>query len=143
MDFLLLETSFDALNTKAALYGIQEVHPGFPVMVSVSVSDRSGRTLTGQTIEAFFTAVSHYPLLAFGLRIFITNSLQSLVFCFPKIWSHLVTFFFQTKEPKRPINRYLPHYLNLENHSTSVSSTSGAKVSSMSRYSVGIPVRQC
>lgn len=54
VDFLLLETSFDALNTKAVLYGIQEVHPGFPVMVSVSVSDRSGRTLTGQTIEAFF-----------------------------------------------------------------------------------------
>ena len=53
VDFLLLETSFDALNTKAALYGIQEVHPGFPVMVSVSVSDRSGRTLTGQTLEAF------------------------------------------------------------------------------------------
>ena len=68
VDFLLLETSFDALNTKAALYGIHQVHPGFPVMVSVSVSDRSGRTLTGQTLEAFFTAVSHYPLLAFGLN---------------------------------------------------------------------------
>ena len=68
VDFLLLETAFDALNTKAALYGIQSVKPGFPVMVSVSVSDRSGRTLTGQTLEAFFTAVSHYPLLAFGLN---------------------------------------------------------------------------
>ncbi len=68
VDFLLLETAFDALNTKAALYGIQQVHPGFPVMVSVSVSDRSGRSLTGQTLEAYFTAVSHYPLLAFGLN---------------------------------------------------------------------------
>ncbi len=68
VDFLLLETAFDALNTKAALYGISQVQPGFPVVVSVSVSDRSGRTLTGQTLEAFFTAVSHYPLLAFGLN---------------------------------------------------------------------------
>ena len=42
--------------------------------------------------------------------------------------------------PKTPINVNLPHYFNLENHSTSVSSTSGAKVSSMSRYSVVIPV---
>jgi len=68
VDFLLLETAFDALNTKAALYAIQKVHPGFPTVVSVSVSDRSGRTLTGQTLEAFFSAVSHYPLLAFGLN---------------------------------------------------------------------------
>ena len=68
VDFLLLETAFDALNTKAALYAVQEVQPGFPVAVSVSVSNRSGRTLTGQTLEAFYAAVSHYPLLAFGLN---------------------------------------------------------------------------
>ena len=67
-DLLLFETSFDALNTKAALYALQQAAPGFPAMVSVSVSDRSGRTLTGQTIEAFYHAVRHYPLTAFGLN---------------------------------------------------------------------------
>lgn len=68
VDFLLLETCFDALNVKAALKAISDCHEAFPVMVSVSVGDRSGRTLTGQTLEAFYTAVSHYPLLAFGLN---------------------------------------------------------------------------
>ena len=79
-DLLLIETCFDALNVKAALAAIQECNAGLrnestgniqgdiPVMISVSVSDRSGRTLTGQTLKAFYTAVSHYPLLAFGLN---------------------------------------------------------------------------
>ena len=79
-DLLLIETCFDALNTKAALAAIMECsqqeqagvalqsqHP-VPVIVSVSVGDRSGRTLTGQTLEAFYTSVQHYPLLAFGLN---------------------------------------------------------------------------
>ncbi len=72
-DFLLLETCYDALNTKAALHAISELnaqlHREIPVMVSVTVNDRSGRTLTGQTLWAFFTSVSHYPyLLSFGLN---------------------------------------------------------------------------
>ena len=79
-DLLLIETCFDALNVKAALAAIQECNADrrngasgnlpadIPVMISVSVSDRSGRTLTGQTLKAFYTAVSHYPLLAFGLN---------------------------------------------------------------------------
>ena len=79
-DLLLIETCFDALNTKAALSAIMEcsqekqtadalesLNP-VPVIVSVSVSDRSGRTLTGQTLEAFYASVLHYPLLAFGLN---------------------------------------------------------------------------
>ncbi|MBR1872690.1 MAG: methionine synthase [Bacteroidales bacterium] len=68
VDVLLLETAFDALNTKAALYAIDKVSPGFPVIVSVSVADRSARTITGQTIEAFYTAVKHYPIAAFGIN---------------------------------------------------------------------------
>ena len=68
VDMLLIETAFDALNVKAALYAVSKVHPGFPVIVSVTVSDRSGRTLTGQTLEAFYTAVRHYPLSAFGIN---------------------------------------------------------------------------
>ena len=70
VDLLLVETCFDALNVKAALAAIscldQKSLP--PVIVSVSVGDRSGRTLTGQTLEAFYTSVKHYPLLAFGLN---------------------------------------------------------------------------
>ena len=65
VDLLLVETCFDALNVKAALAGIEI---GTPVVVSVSVGDRSGRTLTGQTLEAFYTAVRHYPIAAFGLN---------------------------------------------------------------------------
>ena len=72
-DFLLLETCYDALNTKAALAAIsdlnQRFHREIPVMVSVTINDRSGRTLTGQTLWAFYTSVSHYPyLLSFGLN---------------------------------------------------------------------------
>ncbi|MGM9736293.1 MAG: methionine synthase [Candidatus Cryptobacteroides sp.] len=73
-DILLLETCFDALNVKAALSAIQELNDErglsepIPVIVSVSVGDRSGRTLTGQTLKAFYTALRHYPLAAFGLN---------------------------------------------------------------------------
>ena len=67
-DILLVETCFDALNVKAALQAISSVDGSIPVMVSVSVGDRSGRTLTGQTLEAFYTAVSHYPIMSFGLN---------------------------------------------------------------------------
>ena len=76
-DILLIETCFDALNVKAALSAIQELSEqkaadlgGYPipVIVSVSVGDRSGRTLTGQTLNAFYTSISHYPILAFGLN---------------------------------------------------------------------------
>ncbi len=68
VDLLLIETAFDALNVKAALYAVETVQEGFPVIVSVSVGDKSGRTLTGQTLEAFYTAVRHYPLSAFGVN---------------------------------------------------------------------------
>ena len=72
-DLLLVETCFDALNTKAALYAIQrlndETNRQIPVMVSATINDRSGRTLTGQTLEAFYISISHYPhLLSFGLN---------------------------------------------------------------------------
>ncbi|MCI6769834.1 MAG: homocysteine S-methyltransferase family protein, partial [Bacteroidales bacterium] len=73
-DFIQIETCFDALNAKAAIYALETVNEEdgrdvpFPAIVSVSVSDRSGRTLTGQTIKAFCDSVSHYPLLAFGLN---------------------------------------------------------------------------
>ena len=67
VDLIIIETCFDALNAKAALYGVHKARPGFPVIVSVSVSG-GGRVLTGQSLEAFYTAVSHAPLAAFGLN---------------------------------------------------------------------------
>ena len=71
-DLLLLETCFDALNTKAALYAIQLLNERLgrvlPVMVSATINDRSGRTLTGQTLEAFYVSIAHYPILSFGLN---------------------------------------------------------------------------
>ena len=68
-DILLIETCFDALNVKAALKAVSDIgRPDIPVMISVSVGDRSGRTLTGQTLEAFYTAVNHYPIMSFGLN---------------------------------------------------------------------------
>jgi len=67
-DMIQLETCFDALNAKAAIYALESVNCGFPLIISVSVNDKSGRTLTGQTLEAFYTSVRHYPLLAFGLN---------------------------------------------------------------------------
>lgn len=66
VDFLLIETAFDALNVKAAIYAAE----GFdlPIMISASANDKSGRTLTGQTIEAFYTAIKHCHPIAFGLN---------------------------------------------------------------------------
>lgn len=71
-DLLLVETAFDALNAKAALYAIDRVQSekksSLPVMMSATINDKSGRTLTGQCLDAFFTSMSHYPLLSFGLN---------------------------------------------------------------------------
>lgn len=73
VDILLLETCFDALNTKAAIKGIKDAcrelsMEDVPVIVSLSVSDRSGRDLTGQTAEAFYTSIKHCHPVAFGLN---------------------------------------------------------------------------
>ncbi len=69
-DLLLLETCFDALNTKAALYALGHIQEAknIPIMISASMSDRSGRTLTGQTMEAFFRSVQHCSPMSFGLN---------------------------------------------------------------------------
>ena len=72
VDLLLVETVFDGLNAKAALYAITQVQEekrtSLPVMLSATINDRSGRTLTGQSLEALYTTVSHYPLFSFGLN---------------------------------------------------------------------------
>lgn len=72
VDILLVETIFDTLNAKAALFGIQELkeemQTEIPVMVSGTITDASGRTLSGQTAEAFLISLSHIPLLSIGLN---------------------------------------------------------------------------
>ncbi len=72
VDLLLLETIFDTLNAKAALVGIEEVFEALghrvPVIVSVTITDRSGRTLSGQTVEAFHTSITHAKPLAVGIN---------------------------------------------------------------------------
>jgi len=71
-DILLVETVFDTLNAKAALFAIEEVKQErnlkVPVMISGTITDASGRTLSGQTAEAFLISVSHLPLLTVGLN---------------------------------------------------------------------------
>lgn len=72
VDILLVETVFDTLNAKAALFAIdsyfEDKNVEFPIMVSGTITDQSGRTLTGQTTEAFLISVSHMPLLSIGLN---------------------------------------------------------------------------
>jgi 5-methyltetrahydrofolate--homocysteine methyltransferase len=72
VDMLLVETVFDTLNCKAALFAIEEVKEqlgiDIPVMVSGTITDASGRTLSGQTVEAFINSISHSKLLSVGLN---------------------------------------------------------------------------
>lgn len=72
VDVLLVETVFDTLNAKACLFAIDEVFDekrvNLPIMVSGTITDASGRTLSGQTAEAFLTSVSHFDLLSVGFN---------------------------------------------------------------------------
>ena len=92
VDGILLETIFDTLNAKAAIYAFEEsmkrTGRQVPLLLSVTISDKSGRTLTGQTIEAFITSVSHAPILSigfncsFGAKDMLAN-LRTLAHCAP------------------------------------------------------------
>ena len=72
VDILLIETIFDTLNAKAALFAVDFVleqrNISVPIMISGTITDASGRTLSGQTVEAFVTSLSHIPLLSIGLN---------------------------------------------------------------------------
>ncbi len=72
VDLLLVETIFDTLNAKAALFAIQQLFGNagirLPVMISGTITDASGRTLSGQTAEAFWNSLSHIQPLSFGLN---------------------------------------------------------------------------
>jgi 5-methyltetrahydrofolate--homocysteine methyltransferase len=68
VDLLLIETIFDTLNAKAAIAAVKEVAPELPLFVSVTIVDRSGRNLSGQTVEAFWTSVEHAQPFAAGVN---------------------------------------------------------------------------
>ena len=72
VDILLVETVFDTLNAKAALFAIQklsdEIGEKLPIMLSFTISDKSGRLLSGQTVEAFWNSVSHVDLFSIGMN---------------------------------------------------------------------------
>ena len=73
VDLLLIETIFDTLNAKAAIYAIKKYFRDtkkqeLPIMISGTITDASGRTLSGQTLEAFYTSVTHAKPLSIGLN---------------------------------------------------------------------------
>ncbi|MEX0829740.1 MAG: methionine synthase [Nitrospirales bacterium] len=72
VDLLMVETIFDTLNAKAAFFAIaqycEEIHREIPIMASVTITDLSGRTLSGQLIEAFWNSISHAKLLSVGIN---------------------------------------------------------------------------
>ncbi|HYE32372.1 MAG TPA: methionine synthase [Methylomirabilota bacterium] len=72
VDLLLVETVFDTLNSKAALFAIEtffeKTGKRLPIMLSFTITDASGRTLSGQTVEAYWISVSHIPLLSIGIN---------------------------------------------------------------------------
>ncbi len=71
-DLLLIETIFDTLNAKAALFGVlqcfDDLQVTLPIMISVTLVDQSGRTLSGQTLEAFWVSIKNYPIFSVGLN---------------------------------------------------------------------------
>ena len=68
VDLLLIETIFDTLNAKAAIAAAREAAPGLPLWIAVTIVDMSGRTLSGQTTEAFWTAIEHARPLIVGVN---------------------------------------------------------------------------
>lgn len=72
VDMLLIETIFDTLNAKAAVHAamtvMQQRHTELPIMLSATISDQAGRTLSGQTLDAFLASISTYPVFSVGLN---------------------------------------------------------------------------
>lgn len=93
---LLLETVFDTLNCKAALYAIERVFEEkkarVPIMASVTVVDLSGRNLSGQTPEAFYTSVTHAPLLSVGINCSLgSDQMRAFIAGLANVSSHFIS----------------------------------------------------
>lgn len=98
-DILLIETVFDTLNCKAAIFAIHDYCEQFnkqiPVMISGTITDKSGRTLSGQTLEAFFNAICHAPnLLSVGLNCAFgaTQMLPFIESLAKNAWTHICAY---------------------------------------------------
>ncbi len=94
-DLIILETCFDSLNAKAAVYALEQLGNPLPLIVSATVSDRSGRTLTGQTLEAFYRSIEHAPTLcAFGINCALgADMMAPLVTEIARFCNHPVSFY--------------------------------------------------
>ncbi len=95
IDLILIETIFDTLNAKAAIFAVKKYfrdtnQPELPVMISGTITDASGRTLSGQTLEAFYTSIMHSKPLSVGLNCALgakemrphIEELSTIAFCF-------------------------------------------------------------
>lgn len=106
-DLFLLETSFDALVTKSAIYALELMENDLPVIISATVSDRSGRTLTGQTLEAFYHSVRHCPgLVAFGLNCALGASMMKALAADVAAFSEFPTIFYPNAGIPDEMGRY-------------------------------------
>jgi len=94
-DIILVETCFDALNVKAAIRAMEVLGCKLPLIVSATVSDRSGRTLTGQTLESFYRSIEHAPTLAaFGINCALgASAMTGLVRDIAAFSSHPLIFY--------------------------------------------------
>ena len=93
---ILVETVFDTLNAKAALYAIESVFERrverVPIIASFTAIDMSGRNLSGQTVEAFYASVSHVPLLAVGINCSLgSDQMRPFLMALSKVSSHFVS----------------------------------------------------
>ena len=85
-DLLLIETIFDTLNAKAAIFAIKKYFrdtkkPALPIMISGTITDASGRTLSGQTLEAFYTSIAHARPLSVGLNCALGAAADASAYC--------------------------------------------------------------
>lgn len=109
-DILLIETIFDTLNAKAALYAVAEVkqqrNAEIPIMISGTITDASGRTLSGQTVEAFLISISHLPLLSVGFNCALgASQLKPYVERLSRISQHYISVY-----PNAGLPNHFGHY---------------------------------
>lgn len=109
-DVLLIETIFDTLNAKAAIFAVTEVknerNADIPLMISGTITDASGRTLSGQTVEAFLISISHVPLLSVGFNCALgAAQLMPYVERLSRITDHYVSVY-----PNAGLPNHFGHY---------------------------------
>jgi len=119
-DLLLVETVFDTLNAKAALFAIQTIFERrgirIPVMVSGTIADASGRTLSGQTLEAFYYSINHLPLFSVGLNCALgAKQLRPHIIELSNLSDTLVNF-----HPNAGLPNELGHYEDTPNKMASI-----------------------